>query len=77
MVKVIFNFKHHIATEQHDIDIKMPIEHLPKVGNDVCFDFELAEDIDVLCQVADIQYLYDKAGLVHIVVYLKDAENES
>lgn len=74
MVKVIFNFRHHISTSQRDIEIRMPIEHLPKVGNDVCFDFELAEDLDMLCQAADIQYLYDKHGLKHITVYLKDAE---
>ena len=74
MVKVIFNFKHHIGTAQEDIDLKMPIEHLPKRGDDVCFDFELAEDLDMLCQVGDIQYLYDRAGLVHIVIYLKNAE---
>ena len=74
MVKVIFNFKHHIATAQQDIEIKMPIEHLPKVGDDVCFDFELAEDLDMLCQAANVQYLYDRSGLVHIIVYLKNAE---
>jgi hypothetical protein len=74
MVKVIFNFKHHIATAQTDIEIRMPIEHIPKVGDDVCFDFELAEDLDMLCQAANIQYLYDRNGLIHIIVYLKDAE---
>jgi hypothetical protein len=76
MIKVIFNFKHHIATAQENIELKMPIEHLPKRGDDVCFDFELAEDLDMLCQAADIQYLYDKSGLVHVTVYLKDAEND-
>jgi hypothetical protein len=74
MVKVIFNFKHHIATDQEAIEIKMPIEHIPKVGDDVCFDFELAEDIDLLCQAANIQYLYGNGGLKQITVYLKDAE---
>lgn len=74
MVKVIFNFKHHIATAQQDIEIKLPIEYLPKVGDDVCFDFELAEDLDMLCQAANVQYLYDRSGLVHIIVFLKNAE---
>lgn len=74
MVKVIFNFKHYIGSSQDDIEIRMPIEHLPKIGNDICFDFELSEDIDMLCQAQDIQYLYDKDGLKHITVFLKDAE---
>jgi hypothetical protein len=75
MIKVVFIFGYHIATKQDDITINLPIEHIPKRGDEVTFSYDLAEDLEEkLSVVSEIQYVYNNLGLAGIKIYLKHTE---
>jgi hypothetical protein len=76
MIKAVFIFGYHIATRQDDITMNLPVEHIPKRGDEVTFSYELAEDLeDKLCVVSEIQYVYNTLGLAGIKIYLKPTDS--
>lgn len=75
MVKVLFDFQYYISTSQADIEIRMPIENVPKKDDEVTFDFDLDEDIVMPFTIVARQFVYDKSGLSHIHIFLKNAES--